>query len=412
MLRSSIISLAAKGIKLHIAENTEIKNQDIYLGHPTHINLQASENDELTLYFYQISESGNSSYVPPQKLELEVNIYCLITAFGGTRDSDGVGDEGISSGESDLNILGQVMECLHEYPLLDVKFDEKYYRIEITPVSLSIDDLSKIVPVAPAHCGFRPSIAYALSTIPLRYTGEPQEAPAVNILSYQAEPNLNNKDSEIFGGNNKVLDNALSKSKIIDNSYFDTVTLGNRLILQFVVRPNYFPIKIHDKDFNGELDFFIRKKVNESNFDQILLLTIPPLNNFTNNEHNLVDEDLVEISENLWSEETEEYIEVKKQFAIWKSDSWQVQPGSNWQNVSSTKARTIFAVPWNIGIPFSAQRSFQARHIRPGNDHWLNLNAPNENSTPSDLEKFDKRMRDTHSNSCVLITYEGLDRAP
>lgn len=189
MIAPSTLSLAALALRNQIGKCAKIDVANILLGHPAHVT-PASSAQAVSIYFFHAYVPGNSGAVDPT-MPLDTIVHCLITPLGVATTAPGAGGDDISSGENDLRLLGQIMRCMHENPLLRVADANAagICEVEITPLELTIDDLSRIVPTAPATGGFRPSVAYALALLPLPCGKERVHGVPVQVVTYGVDAN-------------------------------------------------------------------------------------------------------------------------------------------------------------------------------------------------------------------------------
>lgn len=192
MVASTNLSLVARALRIHIAANTEIDEEHVLIGHPASVQLISGTDPHLSVYFYSIYPAANSGDIRPDG-PLDTIAHCIMTPLA---KSSGNPNQ-ITQGEEDLRILGQVMTCMHGWRAMVVMdIDEKpVCRVEIIPLELTVDKLSKIIPVQPRE-GYHPSIAYELSLIPL-FTNRPVSTESeVKVVTYGVSPDMNDELNE------------------------------------------------------------------------------------------------------------------------------------------------------------------------------------------------------------------------
>lgn len=187
MLTPSTLSLAAAALRRHLGTHTGVDPANVLLGHPAHVT-PTDGAQAVSAYFFRVFPAGDTGAVDPT-MPLDAVAHCLITPLGSATTSTGSGND-VSVGENDLAILGQVMQCMHEHPYLRVTDASAngVCDVEIAPLDLTVDEISKIVPTAPAKGGFRPSAAYALALLPLPHGKERPLGAPVEIVTVDVKP--------------------------------------------------------------------------------------------------------------------------------------------------------------------------------------------------------------------------------
>ncbi|MBT8341114.1 MAG: DUF4255 domain-containing protein [Desulfatitalea sp.] len=185
MMEASTLSMAARGLRLHLEHKTELPAADIGFGHPASTLFSGTESPTFSIYFYKVFSAGNNSDDHPGR-PLDVKAHCVLTPLSKKSAN---GDNGISPGEKDLRILGQVMACMHKHPRFDLvdEQDEPVCEVEIIPVDLSTEELNKIVP-SPPEGGFRSTVAYELALFPIALDIPSTDGPVVDIITYSVSP--------------------------------------------------------------------------------------------------------------------------------------------------------------------------------------------------------------------------------
>ena len=160
---------------------------NVLLGHPASVQLVNETDPHLSVFFYSVYPAANSADLRPEE-PLDTIVRCIMTPLAKNPTN---GANRISSGEEDLRILGQVITCMHGWRLLVVNdMNEKpVCSVEIIPLELNADKLSKIVPTQPEG-GFRPTIAYELSLIPLFPKKDPPVESEVKVVTYGVSPDI------------------------------------------------------------------------------------------------------------------------------------------------------------------------------------------------------------------------------
>lgn len=196
MVTPTTLSMAARALRTHIATNTDLEETNVLLGHPASVQILNGTDPYLSVYFFSVYPAANSADIRPKE-RLDTIVHCIVTPLAKNPTSSA---SQITSGEEDLRILGQVMACMHEWRLLIVNDmdEEPVCSVEIIPLELSMDKLSKIVPTQPEG-GFRPTIAYELSLIPLFTKESPPIEPEVKVVTYGVSPDMD--DGRNHGNN-------------------------------------------------------------------------------------------------------------------------------------------------------------------------------------------------------------------
>ncbi|MBN1655962.1 MAG: DUF4255 domain-containing protein [Deltaproteobacteria bacterium] len=184
-MQASTLSMAARGLRAHLESNTELEATDVGFEHPASTRFSGTDTPTFSIFFYKIFSAGNNSDDHPGR-PLDVIVHCILTPLSKKSTN---GDNDIFPGEKDLRILGQVMQCMHQKPRFNLidEGDRSVCEVEIIPVDLSAEELNKIVPTPPEE-GFRPTVAYALSLVPIPLELPPISGPLVDIVTYSVNP--------------------------------------------------------------------------------------------------------------------------------------------------------------------------------------------------------------------------------
>ncbi len=114
----------------------------------------------LNLLFYRFEEtpiSRNRPAVPgnpsPTRHALEqISVHCLVTAFG-------LPENGVSAGENDLRLLGEVLRVCHEQPVFEVTRSEgERVRIQTALRDLTVEQMHDLWSIQ-GTVSYRPSLA-------------------------------------------------------------------------------------------------------------------------------------------------------------------------------------------------------------------------------------------------------------
>ena len=198
------LSMAARALRNHIHQHTGIPEENALLGHPSSFDPVTGTDSKLSIYFYKVVPAANSGIYRAAREKstgnlrtdtpLDTIVHCIITPLA---PSTTTGNNTPTRGEMDLRILGQVMQCMHEFPLLEVKeemngSEKTVCDVEIIPLELSVDELNKIIPTPPEG-GFRPTVAYALSLLPIPLGKVPSAGPEVRVATYGVSPEMSDE---------------------------------------------------------------------------------------------------------------------------------------------------------------------------------------------------------------------------
>jgi len=181
MVNPTTLSMAARALREHLDANTDLTAANILFGHPASVQHSNGDEPYLSVYFYHVYPAGNTADLRSEE-PLDTIVHCIMTPLAkGSINSPNQ----VSPGEEDLRVLGQVMTCMHAERLLIVTNanGDPVCNVEIIPLDLSVDQLSKIIPTQPAG-GFRSTVAYELSLIPLFSKKVPPVESEVKMVTY------------------------------------------------------------------------------------------------------------------------------------------------------------------------------------------------------------------------------------
>lgn len=179
-LTATSLSHACASIRSFLATNLADVPQDVTVQIGSPGEADADSGNILNLFFYRFDPTTFGSVSIPGE-PLRIRLFCLISAFGSPLDQ-------ISSGENELRMLGEVMRLFHENPILpESNFSgQDAFRSEVVFHPLTEDQVSQFWNVS-GDQGFRPSIAYEFSLIPIvpeTRRVEPPRAGAVGAQSH------------------------------------------------------------------------------------------------------------------------------------------------------------------------------------------------------------------------------------
>ncbi len=133
----------------------------VMIGSPSDAAPDDGDHDHrLNLLFYRFEPSPAPRNIPmvPEGRPLEsqelerVSVHCLITAFG-------VPEGGVSAGENDLRLLGEVLRIFQEQPVFEAtRGDGRKALIQVALHDLTVEKIHDLWSTQGA-VGFRPSVA-------------------------------------------------------------------------------------------------------------------------------------------------------------------------------------------------------------------------------------------------------------
>ena len=134
----------------------------------------------VNLFFYGIEPSGFDSHTLPTE-PWRVRLRCLITPFG-------IDEQGISAGENDLRLLGEVIRLLHEEPILpEVAVNGGSARLHAVFAPLDLDGLNRLW-TTQSEVSLRPSVTYEIALVPIVPSKAAVGAPLVGSVGLGVRP--------------------------------------------------------------------------------------------------------------------------------------------------------------------------------------------------------------------------------
>jgi hypothetical protein len=142
--------------------------------------LPGDAKHRLNLFFYGLRPSGFQSDSAPSDT-WRLRLQCLITPFG-------IDEGGISAGENDLRILGEVIRLLHEQPILpEVGVDGESVRLRAVFEPLDLDGLNRLW-TTQNDVSLRPSVTYEIALVPAVPSRRAVQSPLVGSLGVGIGP--------------------------------------------------------------------------------------------------------------------------------------------------------------------------------------------------------------------------------
>lgn len=184
---ATALSLAARALRSSLAEPLGLTLNQILIGHPSAAAKEAERDPRtlLNLFFYRI-EPGAMATNTGSADPLFIRAYCLITALADA-ETDPATLANVSAGETDLRLIGGVMQRLNALPFLRLR-DENgndIAQLQMLLTPLGIDDINHIWSTQ-GDTPYRLSVDYELALIPLPLERPAQRSPKVGQLSLAA----------------------------------------------------------------------------------------------------------------------------------------------------------------------------------------------------------------------------------
>lgn len=172
--KSSSLSALARTLRSVLAEETDLDDSQIVIGPPHEAAKQqedATDKDYLCVFFYRMVYSGFPTDAVSDD-PLYLNAHCLITALGGRSG-------GKTPGDSELNLIGSVLEFFHRNSVLKVEDDDgNQMQLHIVPTQLTLDDINHLW-VTQNNTPYRLSLAYEFALLPVPMAVPVREGPRV-----------------------------------------------------------------------------------------------------------------------------------------------------------------------------------------------------------------------------------------
>ena len=187
MLATTSLSVAANSLRSFL--DTNIQDLDaIFISHPKEAVEQTGEEGKqyLNLFFYQVEHAG----YPADGLSEDpfyVRVNCLITALA-TKET-GEGNGGVSAGENDLRLIGEVLRLLHEHPVLMVTEEEQKAQLQVVLLPLTLDDINHLWSNQ-GDVPYRLSVAYQMSLLPIPLGEAKRSSPLVGAIGARVQGDL------------------------------------------------------------------------------------------------------------------------------------------------------------------------------------------------------------------------------
>lgn len=138
--------------------NAAANNIAVTLGAPSEV---ADDDDEhrVNLFFYRFEPSSFQSSAYPND-PWRVRIFCLVTAFG-------IVDDGVTAGENELRMLGEVLRIFREAPVMgEILINGQAVRLQVVFSPASDEQVNQIWSTQ-GDTSYRPSVVYEMALAPI-----------------------------------------------------------------------------------------------------------------------------------------------------------------------------------------------------------------------------------------------------
>lgn len=135
----------------------------------------------LNLFFFRFEPSGFFPDTLPGEA-WRVRMHCLATPFCSDED-------GITAGENDLRVVGELMRLLHEEPLLEMTVAGHTFLLQSVFCTLALDQLNQLWSTQ-GDAVYRPSVLFELSLAPVLPREAALPAPLVGSVGFGARATL------------------------------------------------------------------------------------------------------------------------------------------------------------------------------------------------------------------------------
>ncbi|MGJ8677407.1 MAG: Pvc16 family protein [Akkermansiaceae bacterium] len=190
-LKPSSLSFACAAIRSFLMGRMTGVPADITIKIGSPGEASATDGNIINLFFYRFDPSGFGPVSRPGE-PLRIKIFCLVSAFG-------VDFENVSGGENELRMLGEVMRVFHETPILAAEefilegdTEGEVFRAEVLYHPLTEEQVSQFWNVS-GDQGFRPSVAYEFSLIPIVPEKRLVQPPRVGALGAESHGQMSNR---------------------------------------------------------------------------------------------------------------------------------------------------------------------------------------------------------------------------
>jgi len=179
----SSLSQVCRSIADFVSQGLEASQNkiDISLGSPAEVAKNQSQH-RVNLFFYRFDPSGFGPAADPGE-PWRLRLHCLITAFG-------IQEQKISAGENELRLLGEVLRIFHQKPILDlIEVDGEQVRTQVVFEPLTTDEINHLWSTQ-GDIGYRPSVAYEMSLVPVVPEERAVGAPLAGALGFEVRSDM------------------------------------------------------------------------------------------------------------------------------------------------------------------------------------------------------------------------------
>jgi len=181
-LPESTISATVEALRAHVQSRLQAGVGDdptVLAGNPIDaVPDGAAARQTVNLFVHRFETWAHDPGVTPGRT-LRLRLSCLVTAFG-------LNAEGVSAGQNDLRLLGEVIRIIHEEPTMTVAVDRpdgasETVRLDLVHVPLTIDELHNLWSTQ-GDVVCRPSILLDLGLAPVIPSTVDLEPPRVGRI--------------------------------------------------------------------------------------------------------------------------------------------------------------------------------------------------------------------------------------
>lgn len=165
-------------------------NIAVSLGSPAEMEEEGDQH-RINLFFYRFEPSGFESASFPDQ-PWKIRLFCLVSAFG-------VDEDGITSGENDLRMLGELMRIFRELPVsaaLDISGQQVRLQTIFSPVT---DEQINQIWSTQGDTTYRASLIYEMALAPIMPSQLRTEPPLVGAFGRQAFASQNQRFAAFTG---------------------------------------------------------------------------------------------------------------------------------------------------------------------------------------------------------------------
>lgn len=178
---SSVCRQFGQRVSARINSSTSTQVQ-VLIGTPAAaVPAESDDAQRLNLFFFRFEPSGFF----PDRLPGEpwlLRLHCLATPFCNDED-------GVSAGENDLRVLGEVLRLFHEEPVLSMTIEGQTFLLQTVCCTLGLDQLNQLWSTQ-GDTVYRPSALFEVSLAPVLPREPAVPAPLVGSIGFGARATL------------------------------------------------------------------------------------------------------------------------------------------------------------------------------------------------------------------------------